>query len=374
MARSQPPPAGFAPLDRPPSLAAQVERVLRQQVADGRFPGGRLPTVAELAAQLGVSRETVRQAADALERDGLLVKIRRRGTFLRDHAPARPDAAAADPVPGAVAYLQAGYTARGGEEAVLPVVDGLMLQGAVEEASRAGLGLLVRHTLNTEASRVLQELAAGPRLRGVVFASFGEEKVLRRAAGLGLPAVLLDHTSPRAGIPSVREDSFAGARQAVAHLIGLGHRRVAFVNWRQTELNPWRVQGYRQALRDAGLTGRRAWELAVELTPAGAKEAVARVTGLTPRPTAVYCFNNTLARLVIDRLRAAGTRVPEDVSVVGGGGEAVPDLTCHQADWLQLGRESVQALLRAGPGRPAEHVLGGHTLVPGRTAAPPPGR
>ncbi len=353
------------PLDRPPSLVVQVERLLRRQVADGRFPGGRLPTEVELAERFGVSRETVRLAQGVLQRDGLLVKTRRRGTFVRAAAPPPP----ADPGGRAVGYVQAGYAARDGEEGVLGVVDGLMLQGAVEEAGRAGLGVLVRRVLNTEAGRLLPHLA-GPALCGVVFASFGEEKVLRRAVGLGLPLVLLDHSDPRGGLPSVRDDSFAGTRAAVAHLLGLGHRRVAFVNWARTDLNPWRARGYRQAFRDAGVPRRRAWELAAEVTPAGAGRAVREALALSPRPTAVYCFNNTLAALVVAALRAAGVRVPADVSVVGGGGAAVPGLACHQADWQELGRAAVRLLLRSAAGPPAQ-LLGPHTFHPGETAAPP---
>src|SRR5262249_18775157 len=66
---------------RPLSLSAQVEQILRQAVAEKRWARGRLPTEVELAEQLGVSRETVRLAAEVLQREGLLVKIRRKGTF-----------------------------------------------------------------------------------------------------------------------------------------------------------------------------------------------------------------------------------------------------------------------------------------------------
>src|SRR5262245_6518710 len=83
--RKRGPPAGpdLPRLDRPPSLAAQVEQLLRQAVVEGRFANGRLPTEVELAEQLGVSRETVRLAAEVLQREGLLVKVRRKGTFVR---------------------------------------------------------------------------------------------------------------------------------------------------------------------------------------------------------------------------------------------------------------------------------------------------
>src|SRR5262245_16545784 len=79
------PPTGDMPrLDRPLSLSARVERLLRQAIAEERFAGGKLPTEIELAEQLGVSRETVRLAAEVLQREGLLVKIRRKGTFTRE--------------------------------------------------------------------------------------------------------------------------------------------------------------------------------------------------------------------------------------------------------------------------------------------------
>lgn len=357
---------GFGRLERPTSLTARVEQLLRQAISERRFPGGRLPTEVELAGQLGVSRETVRLAAETLQREGLLVKIRRKGTFVQPvELPDRirlPE----DPV---LAYLQAGYqTSPGQEEAVTRVTSGLMLQGALEEAGRAGFRLMVQQAPHTRLGQAFQQLHQAQPLRGVLFASCGEEKLLRRAAGLGLPTVLLDHDLHLAQTHSVRDDSFQGARDTILHLASLGHRRIAFANWRQTDLNPWRLQGYRQGLREAGLPRRRSWELSVEITESGAKRAVDEFLTLTPRPTALYCFNNTLARLVIDELRQRELTVPTDVSVMGGGGEDVPGLACHQTDWFQIGVTAVQVLLRAlsaTPGQACEHHLCPHRIQSG---------
>src|SRR5262249_3449802 len=158
---------------------------------------------------------------------------------------------------------------------------------------------------------------------GVIFASFGEEKLLRRGTGLGIPTVLLDHDLHLPQISSVREGSFAAAQLAVGHLASLGHRRIAIPYWRRTDLNPWRLDGYRQGMRDAGLARKRQWEFAVELTERGAQAATRQLLELSPRPTAIYCFNNTLAKRVIHELREQRLRVPEDISVMGGGGEDV---------------------------------------------------
>jgi LacI family transcriptional regulator len=364
--------AGLGRLPRAVSLVAQVEQILRQAIADGRFAAGRLPTAVELAEQLGVSRETVRLAAEVLQREGLLVKIRRRGTFTQPPRLPAPLPAAA---PALLGYLQADYPAtQGQEEAVTRAISGLMLQGALAEAGRAGFKLVVQHAPHTQLGQAFQQLYPATRLRGVIFASCGEEKLLRRAAGLGLPTVLLDHDLHLPQLSSVRDDSFAGARQAVSYLAGLGHRRIAFAHWYQTELNPWRLGGYRQGLRDAGLPRRRRWEIPAELTAAGARLVAEQLLALAPRPTAVYCFNNTLARLVIAELGRRGVAVPGAVSVLGGGGEDVPGLTCHQADWYELGRTAVQLLLRAlaDPDRHTpEHLLSPHTLREGQTTSEP---
>lgn len=364
-----------ARIDRPLSLVAQVERILRQAIAENRFPGDRLPTEVELADQLGVSRETVRRAAETLQREGLLVKIRRKGTFTHFPKLSFQIKVTESTLLG---YLQANYPAAHGQaEAVTPAISGLMLQGAIEEAAKHRFELIVRQAPHMQMGDAFHHLHQNARLRGVIFASYGEEKLLRRVAGLGVPIVLVDHDLPLPQINSVRDDSFEGARQAIDHLAKLGHRRIAFAHWRHADLNPWRLRGYRQGLRDVGLSLRRKWEIPCELTEAGAHQVIDEFLALSPRPTALYCFNNSLARLVIDELSRRGLRVPEDVSILGGGGEEIPGLTCHQCDWQAMGRYAVQILVRtlSEPGKHApEHHLSQHVLRPGRTTAPPPAK
>jgi LacI family transcriptional regulator len=355
---------------RPLHLKAQVEQLLRDAIASGRFPGDRLPTEVELAEQLGVSRETVRRACEELQKQGLLVKFRRKGTFTRFPGLALDVKVAESTLIG---YLQADYEAAPGqEEAATRTIGGLMLQGAVADASRAGFELVVRRAPSARMSAAFRHLSQNTRLRGVIFASYGEEKLLRRVTELGLPALLLDHDLHVPQVGSLRDDSFAGARDAVRYLADLGHRRIAFADWHRGDLNPWRLTGYRQGLRDAGLPRRRTWELPAALTEAGARQVVAALQALSPRPTALLCFNNTLARLVIEEGQRRGLDVPNDLSVMGCGGEDVPGLTCHQADWHGMGQQAVQMLLRAvegGSGHAPEHQLAPHTLRPGQTTA-----
>ena len=371
--KTAPKPGKFRRIQRPATMVNQVELALREAIAENRFAGGKLPTVVELAEQLGVSRETVRLATEALKEEGLLVKIRRSGTFTRP-----PKVAGQIKATGAsklLGYLQTDFVvAEGAEDMGNRGIAGAILQGAVAEAGAAGYQLIVQRTTAMRWRQAAKSFIQDNRLGGLISASYDEEKMLRSIAASGLPTVLVDQDTNVARIHSVRDDSFEGAREAVRYLAQLGHRRIAYAHWSRAEMNPIRPLGYRKGLGDAKLPRRKSWEILTDLTEVGAAAMVARLTSLRPMPTALYCFNNTLAKFAIAELRRRGMRVPEDISVLGAGGEEVPELTCHQVDWHEMGRRAVQILLKAiAAGRRArdEHCLLPHELRTGKTTAAP---
>jgi LacI family transcriptional regulator len=278
-----------------------------------------------------------------------------------------------------LAYVQAEYRSRDGRvEGVSTGIAGAMFEGAAAEAARADYEFLFRATTAGELNATLQQLTRRYRLAGVVAASFAEEKILRGLGARELPVVLLDHDLPVPQVSSIREDSAAGSKLAVEHLAALGHRRIALAHWHQSDLNPWRLRGYRAALRTAGLGVRRRYELTTEITQAGAAGIVAQLAGLEPRPTAVVCFNNTLARYVVEAARDHGWSTPDDLSVVGCGGEEILGLTTAQSDWQGLGRRAAAMLIHRltsgdAPSAPIEHEQPPPILRIGGSTAPPPG-
>lgn len=355
-------------IHKAPNLLQQVEAILREAILQRRFTGNRLPPEVQLAEQLGVSRETVRRAAESLQQQGLLVKYRRKGTFLTPPPLAMPNAQLC------LGYFQISYgVGRHHEEAVCRAIDGLILHGAADEASRQDALLMVQHLPSSGGRKVLLRTAQRTRLDGLILVSCGDEKLIRSSLGLGVPVVLVDHDCSIQGVSTVRDDSFQGAVLAMSHLIQLGHCAIGLIHWRHADLNPWRLQGYREAMREAHLRRRRHWEIFVELNEAGAQAAVRQLLALKPRPTALYCFNNTLARLIMDELHVRKVRVPEDVSVIGGGGEDVPGLTCTVCDWHALGRVAVELLSAQLRHKdcPPQHRLLPHSLRIGKTTCPP---
>ncbi len=71
-------------IDRSPSLTDQVKTNLKERIVDGDFEGGRIPSETELAAELGVSRTTVRDALSRLEQEGAIYRKQGAGTFVNE--------------------------------------------------------------------------------------------------------------------------------------------------------------------------------------------------------------------------------------------------------------------------------------------------
>ncbi|MFF5076302.1 LacI family DNA-binding transcriptional regulator [Actinoplanes sp. NPDC000266] len=131
-----------------------------------------------------------------------------------------------------------------------------------------------------------------------------------------LPVVVLARDARNADV--IRTDDAEGLRQAVDHLAGLGHRRIAHIDGGRAPGAADRRRGYRAEMeaRDLGAYAR--------IVPGGLTEEDGARAGrqlLTGNegeaPTAITVFNDRCATGVLDVLIRAGVRVPEDISVVG---------------------------------------------------------
>ena len=151
---------------------------------------------------------------------------------------------------------------------------------------------------------------------------------------------------------SVSVDRFIGAKQAVAHLLELNHRRIAFIAWgNEHPSNDSRLQGYRAALVEFDVAYDPSLVITGGGTIAGGIKAVAQLLILPQKPTAVFCFNDLTAIGVVNALRQNGYDVPSDVSVVGFDDLEMaqyhfPPLTTIRQPTYRLGETAVQMLLK----------------------------
>jgi LacI family transcriptional regulator len=198
--------------------------------------------------------------------------------------------------------------------------------------------------------------------------------------------VLCGRPALESGAPAgvVDYDNTGGAHAITEYLLGLGHRRILYVGGpEQLSVHQARVAGFRRAHASRGL------EVDKRLIQPGAfsrrfgYERTAQLLrdGSAGGFTAVFGANDGVAVGVMQALREAGLRVPQDVSVVGYddiplAAEVTPTLTTVHLPLEQMGREAVRlavALRGESDGPTDTRHVGTHVVIRDSTApAPPP--
>ncbi|NKQ55828.1 LacI family transcriptional regulator [Amycolatopsis sp. K13G38] len=224
-------------------------------------------------------------------------------------------------------------------------------RGAEEAAHNEGLNVITCNSgqrVDLEASYL--SMLAQQRVRGVLLSpvdTTGEAlETFRRS---GIPYVFVDRKVPAVEASSVSVDDVAGGSLAARHLLETGHERIAFVNGPAilTQCRE-RERGVRAALEGSGAHLSVLETAALDV--ASGRDAGARLLGMSPRPTAVFCANDLLALGVLQAMVGAGVRVPAEMAIVGyddiefAGAAAVP-LTSVRQPAKRLGRTAAELLI-----------------------------
>lgn len=131
--------------------------------------------------------------------------------------------------------------------------------------------------------------------------------------------IILDGYAANPAICAAVPDEVQGAHDAAAHLLSLGHQRLAFINDSLSrDAAPLRLRGVKSALAEAGLALRSNYYAEVETrdVDAVARTASAMLNQAVP-PTAMFTYNDATAIIVAQAARHCGLRIPEDLSIVG---------------------------------------------------------
>lgn len=132
----------------------------------------------------------------------------------------------------------------------------------------------------------------------------------------GTPIILFNRMVSDANVCSVCADNLAGGRMAADVLLDSQHKRLAFIaGIENTSTSKDREQGFVTRLRERGVHNwlRRSGSFTYE---SGYMAAQSLLQEVIP-PDAIFCANDIMAIGAIDGLRAAGVRVPQDISVIG---------------------------------------------------------
>jgi DNA-binding LacI/PurR family transcriptional regulator len=211
--------------------------------------------------------------------------------------------------------------------------------------------LLIFAGSDRERRRLAQYLAAH-RVDGVLLVSVHADAPLPDLlAQLEIPAVI---SGPRSGgetLTSVDSDNYGGGRSAVEHLLSRGRRTVEHITGRLDVYGAQRrVDGYRDALRDAG---RPVDEQLIEqgdFTEEGGRRAMTVLLERHPGLDAVFAGSDVMAAGARQVLRERGRRIPDDVALVGYDDSAIarhmdPPLTSVRQPIEEMGRAMIDLLL-----------------------------
>ncbi len=294
-----------------PPLFQRIYSTLKTRLMAGEWGiGAMLPSENELCEIYSISRGTLRQVLAELEKEGLIRRERGRGTF---SSFASSDSGLAPGFNQMVSFI------------VPYVRDSFvysLLLGLEREARSCGFSVLFNHVENDvkkqdQAIRTaLQQRVAGIVLYPVN--SRDTSALLSELVEKNYPLVLIDRYIRGLYVDYVTSDNFGGGVIATQHLLSLGHKRIAFLNWSEMATTmEQRRSGYRQALSEAGLPLDPSLEWEVVGYPEIDTTTLEERLRQPDRPDAIFAANDQLALAVQRVARAAGLVIPQDLALVG---------------------------------------------------------
>jgi DNA-binding LacI/PurR family transcriptional regulator len=329
------------------------------------------PTLADVAAHIGVSRTTVSNAYN--RPDQLSPALRERvldaARQLGYNGP--------DPMARSLRRGRAGSLGLVFDHRLQYIFNDpaavLFLSGVAAGCEDQGTGLALVPQLPEGAAEVVRSALVDGY---VMFCTPEDDERLDAVRARGLPYVLVDF-SPYVEGPRVNIDDRGGARAAAQHLVDLGHRRIGLVvpfddgaptaalaeeaadPTKATDHTRWRcfirherLVGWREPLDAAGID----WASvpvgsAPDSDPDTGYRAAVQLLDRADRPTAIICLSDVLAFGVMRAAAERGIRIPQDLSVVGY--DDVPEaasaaLTTIYQDHAAKGEQAVRLLTEGG--------------------------
>lgn len=333
--------------------------LLRQEIqSKANSQGYRLPTEKELSEKYGMSRQTVRHALQILTEEGLIRRRQGSGSYATGKT--------------AAASMQVAVIATFLDDYIFPRV----LHDVQRILSAQGYSTVVYATENRVSTEreILRKLIGSPISGILVEASKAalpnpNLDLYQQLHKAGIPIVFFHSCYPGlSDFPCVAADNFGGGYKLAQHLISQRHRRIGGIFKSDDIQGPQRYQGTITALRDAGLPVSDqafCWydtEDRLSMLENRADDLIKRfLVSRLNQVSAVVCYNDEIAHLLIRHLLAVGKRIPEDMAVVSFDNSyfsqigPVPITSLDHGE-QRTGQLAAQLLLRRMEGIPCRSI------------------
>ncbi|GAB4023891.1 LacI family DNA-binding transcriptional regulator [Spirosoma koreense] len=254
--------------------------------------------------------------------------------------------------------------------------------GAQEALAESGYNVVICHSnesYETEVTNARALLAS--RVDGLIVSHTKETRNFdhfQQFQRQGIPVVFFNRVCEDMDVPKVVVDDYAGAFEAVEHLIQIGRRRIAHLAGPSTLPNSRnRLNGYRDALLKHGLPIEPDLVISYDLTLEKANIYVNHLLNLPNPPDALFAINDPTAIEALTVIKSRGLRVPDDVAVVGFSNDPLaalvePGLTTVVQPVDEIGQQAARLLVEQLTGRDVDAVaktvvLPTHLVIRGST-------
>jgi DNA-binding LacI/PurR family transcriptional regulator len=252
-----------------------------------------------------------------------------------------------------------------------------VVSGAQRVAIEEGYAVLLCEQRGTTIDQHLDALRAR-QVDGLILDAAGASAIPEELLD-GINVVLIDQPSER--WPGVASDAEGAGRMAAEHLVGLEHRRIAFLG-PSADVHSFRMRerGFTKALRAAGISIETELYRRTRATVAGGHAAMRALLAQPSPPTAIFCANDLIALGAYKACAQAGVSIPGDISIVGCDDIefaqlVTPELTTIAVPARELGARAARLLVRdlaGGAPPPSQHArpLPVRLVTRGSTTAP----
>lgn len=330
---------------------------IQKQVSSGKLkPGCKIPSENDLCIQFNISRQTVRHAIGILVQEGILTAERGSGTYVTDER------------------------ARNGERNRIAVITTYVdsyifpktIQGIENKLRELGYSVQLFFTNNSSVREreILAEIIDKDEVAGIILEPTRSAlpnpntDLLSKISGMSIPILFINSYYPEMsgkwtmkaggekGIPHVSMNDKGSAYKAVKSLLDNGHRKIGCVLKMDDRQGLDRYSGYLEAISEKGLAPEDAF--IIWLDTEDLKKQVHIKDKIRDRLcgcTAVFCYNDEVAALVMQVLEENGRNVPDDISLVSMDDSDLAKLTRPPIDSIphpkeKLGERAAENLIR----------------------------
>ena len=279
---------------------------INQNIDNGALrPGEKIPSENELCEQFGLSRQTVRHAILKLSEDGLLESRRGSGTYVADQH--------AEEGKRSVVAVVTTYV----DDYIFPST----IRGIESTLSAKGYSMQLSFTNNTtdKERQILEDLLTRDDIAGVKSALPNPNMPLyHKMQAKGMKVLFINSYYPELDFPHVSINDEECAYRAVKAMVEAGHKSIGCVLKLDDGQGRERYRGYIRAMTECGLSftyDHVNWIDTIDIKDG--KRALLRVKERLSGCTAVFCYNDQVAGMLMQVLIDDGLKLPGDMSVIG---------------------------------------------------------